>query len=50
MCYEIEEFINIIQNEEKESKINSLEFSKNVMEIMDEARRQIGLVYPADKN
>ena len=50
MCYEIEEFINIIQSGEKESKINSLEFSKNVMEIMDEARRQIGLVYPADRN
>lgn len=50
MCYEIEEFINIIQRGEKESKINSLEFSKNVMEIMDEARRQIGLVYPADRN
>lgn len=49
MCYEIEEFINIIQNGEKESKINSLEFSKNVMEIMDEIRKQIGLVYPADK-
>lgn len=50
MCYEIEEFINIIKNGEMESKINSLEFSKSVMEIMDEARRQIGLIYPADKN
>lgn len=49
MCYEIEEFINIIQSGEKESKINSLEFSKNVMEIIDETRKQIGLVYPADK-
>ena len=49
MCYEIEEFINIIQSGRKESDINSLEFSQNVMEIMDEARRQIGLVYPADK-
>ena len=48
MCYEIEEFTNIIEKGEKESKINSLEFSKNVMEIMDEARRQIKLVYPAD--
>lgn len=48
MCYEIEEFINIIQSGERESKINSLELSKTVMEIMDEVRRQIGLVYLAD--
>ena len=48
MCYEIEEFINIIQSGERESKINSLGLSKTVMEIMDEVRRQIGLVYLAD--
>lgn len=48
MCYEIEEFISLINNNERESKINSLQFSKDVMAIMDESRKQIGLVYPAD--
>ena len=48
MYYEIEEFINLINNSIFESEINSFEFSKNVMFIMDECRRQIGLKYPAD--
>ena len=49
MCYEIEEFINLIKNNKLESDINSLDFSKTVIEIMDEGRRQIGISYPADK-
>lgn len=49
MYYEIEEFISVINQEKEESKINSLENSKIVIEVMDEARRQIGLEYPADK-
>lgn len=49
MCYEIEEFINLINEGKKESSINTLENSKIVMELIDEARRQIGVVYPADK-
>lgn len=49
MCYEIEEFINLINEDKKESKINSSNFSKILMEIMDEGRRQIGIKYPADK-
>ncbi len=48
MFYEVEEFINLINSNKKESNINSLEFSKNVMSIMDEGRRQINLVYKAD--
>lgn len=48
MCYEIEEFINLILNEKLESEVNSLENSRIVMEIMDEARKQIGLRYIAD--
>lgn len=34
----------------KESDINTLENTLIVMEIMDEVRRQIDLVYPADEN
>ena len=48
MCYEIEEFINVIKSGEKTSKINSLETSLSVSEIMESARKQIGLEFPAD--
>jgi len=48
MCYETEEFINVIKSGGKTSKINSLETSLNVSEIMESARGQIGLEFPAD--
>jgi predicted dehydrogenase len=48
MFYEVEEFISLIEEGKKESAVNSHELSRIVMEIMDEARAQIGLVYPAD--
>lgn len=48
MCYETEEFINIIKSGRKSSKINSLGTSLIVSEIMESARKQIGLEFPAD--
>ncbi|MDF2716708.1 MAG: oxidoreductase [Paenibacillus sp.] len=48
MVYEIKEFINLIKRGQPESSVNSFEHSLWTMEIMDEARRQMGLVYPAD--
>ncbi len=48
MFYEIEEFIRLIRSGERESAINSHAVSLAAMRIMDEARAQIGLVYPAD--
>lgn len=50
MCYEVQEFVNLINSGEKESKINSLQVSRDVIEVIEEARKQIGVVYPADKN
>ena len=47
--YEIAEFINLIENGEMESKVNSHDNSLATMEIMDEVRRQLGVCYPADK-
>lgn len=49
MCYEVEEFVNLINSGEKESKINSLKVSRYVIEVIEEARKQIGVSYPADK-
>ncbi|MFX3634183.1 MAG: Gfo/Idh/MocA family protein [Candidatus Pristimantibacillus sp.] len=49
MVYEIQAFVDLIRNKQYESPINSFANSLIVMEIMDEARKQIGLVFPADK-
>ncbi|RFU69867.1 gfo/Idh/MocA family oxidoreductase [Peribacillus saganii] len=49
MVYEAMEFIELIKSGKHESDINSFEMSMAVMEIMDEARAQIGLKYPGDR-
>jgi len=48
MYYEVEEFIRILNSGARESATNSFAHSMAAMEIMTEARRQMGLVYPAD--
>jgi len=48
-CYEIKEFIDVVQSGRQESAINSWENTLITMEIMDEIRQQLGIVYPADK-
>lgn len=48
MYYEVEEFINLIKNGERESRINTHENSMAAAEIMEEARAQIGLRYASD--
>lgn len=47
--FEIAEFINLIQEGKRESEINSHRNSLITIEIVDEIRRQLGIVYPADK-
>lgn len=49
MYYEAKEFIELIQNGNFESSINSYANSLITAELMDEARKQIGLVFPADE-
>lgn len=46
--YEVAEFINLIQQGERESKVNSHFNSLVTIEIIDEIRRQLGVIYPAD--
>ncbi|WP_391573105.1 Gfo/Idh/MocA family protein [Cohnella sp.] len=49
MYYEVREFADLLAAGKRESDINSYDSSIKVMELMDEARRQTGLEYPADK-
>lgn len=49
MRYEAEEFIRLIQNGASESETNSHANSSIAMAIMDEARKQMRLVFPADR-
>ena len=45
---EFREFIDLLTYGKKESAVNSLQTSLTVMELIDEARRQNGITYPAD--
>lgn len=49
MFYEAKEFIDLIKDNTLESKINSYTQSLVVMDIMERARKQTGIVFPADK-
>ncbi|MDR1259472.1 MAG: Gfo/Idh/MocA family oxidoreductase [Tannerellaceae bacterium] len=46
--YEIAEFINLVLAGRRESEVNSHHNSLITLEIIDEVRRQLGVVYPAD--
>jgi len=48
MYYEVEHFIELIQQNKVESPINSYDRSMETIKILDEARKQIGLIFPAD--
>ncbi|GIP33320.1 Gfo/Idh/MocA family protein [Paenibacillus sp. J2TS4] len=48
MKYEVQEFVRLLTDVKLESAVNSHAHSLSVMKITDEARRQIGLVFPAD--
>lgn len=47
--YEVAEFIDLILEGKKQSQINSWDNSLITLEIIDEIRRQLGVVYPADR-
>lgn len=46
--YEVAEFMDLIQAGKCESSVNSHDNSLITLEIIDEVRRQLGVVYPAD--
>lgn len=47
--YEVAEFLNLIEQRRLESAVNSHQNSITTLEIIDEVRRQLGVVFPADK-
>jgi len=49
MYYEVREFADLLASGKRESVLNSYSNSLKVIEIMDEARKQTGIRYPADK-
>ena len=48
--YEVAEFIDLVLSGRRESLVNSHENSLITLEIIDEVRRQLGIVYPADRS
>jgi hypothetical protein len=46
----MKEFMDLVTEGRKESEINSLENSLATIEVIDEIRRQLGVIYPADRN
>ena len=49
MYYEAQEFISVIESGRTESTINTHALAMDVHTILDEARRQMGLSFPADE-
>jgi hypothetical protein len=49
MYYEAKEFIELIKSGTLESSVNSYSNSLAVAGIMEEARKQMGVRYPADE-
>ncbi|NDV58456.1 Gfo/Idh/MocA family protein [Bacteroides sp. 519] len=47
--YEVAEFISLVEQGKTESEINSHEHSLITIEIIDEIRKQLDVVYPADE-
>ena len=50
MSYEIKAFIGMIYDTSRKLMNEKLKLSKEVMKLMDEARQQMGIVYPADRD
>lgn len=49
MSYEMNHFIECIQQGMGQSPVNTFALSVQTMSVMDEARRQMGVMYPADR-
>ena len=48
MFYELAHFIETYEAGKSESPVNNYELTKNMGEIMESERKQMGVLYPAD--
>ncbi|MFC3092842.1 gfo/Idh/MocA family oxidoreductase [Alteromonas sediminis] len=48
MAHEVEHFIALVAAGKTQSPINTFELSRQVIAILDDARAQIGVIYPSD--
>lgn len=48
MKYEVAHFMQLVAQNRLESDVNSYQLSTSVMQVLDSARAQLGVVYPAD--
>jgi predicted dehydrogenase len=49
MKFEVEHFMKLASQNQFESDVNTHQLSLNVMNVLDEARAQLGVIYPNDK-
>ncbi|QGQ44486.1 Gfo/Idh/MocA family protein [Metabacillus sediminilitoris] len=49
MYYEVKEFVEVVTNKKDQSEVNSHQNTLITAKILEDSRKQIGLVYPADK-
>ena len=49
MYYEAKEFIALVTSKKQQSELNSHQNTLITAKIIEDARKQVGLVYPADK-
>lgn len=47
--YEMTHFLDLLQQGRRESDVNTLQTSLDAMEVIDEIRRQLGIVFPSDR-
>ena len=50
MKYEVAHFMQTINAQKRESDVNTHQLARDVMNVLDTARKQLGVVYPNDKN
>jgi predicted dehydrogenase len=48
MTYELSHFIDLIEQNTNESDINSWQLSRDVLGVIEEARKQQEIIYPTD--
>ena len=48
MYYELKHFVDLYDENKKESPVNTFFLSLEVMKILDVIRKNIGIVFPAD--